>query len=191
MMMVMRYVAVLAAVSFISFFAGRLAVLVSERFFPGHFFCADHFPYCPHSFEREGRIYEAFGVRAWKDRLPDMSRILRAVSGIIPEKNISARPDSRSVGILLRETCVAEWVHGCLALFGLGCALLWRSRMGWVLGVLYALGNLPFVIIQRYNRPKLLRLHHRLLAREGGGEQQAPLSDGEGDLSYGECQTHQ
>ena len=34
------------------------------------------------------------------------------------------------------------------------------------MSVLYALGNLPYIIIQRYNRPKFVRLLKRLQAKE-------------------------
>ena len=32
--------------------------------------------------------------------------------------------------------------------------------------VLYGLSNLPFILIQRYNRPRLLRLYERMAQRE-------------------------
>ena len=57
------------------------------------------------------------------------------------------------------ETCVAECVHFCLGLLSLGAFALCRS--GWmvcIVAVYILLGNLPFQIIQRYNRPRLLRL---------------------------------
>ena len=34
---------------------------------------------------------------------------------------------------------------------------------GTVAAVLYALSNLPFILIQRYNRPRLARLYRRLM----------------------------
>ena len=60
---------------------------------------------------------------------------------------------------LVQETCVAECVHFCLGLLSLGAFALCRS--GWmvcIVAVYILLGNLPFQIIQRYNRPRLLRL---------------------------------
>ena len=54
---------------------------------------------------------------------------------------------------------MAECVHFCLGLLSLGAFALCRN--GWmvcIVAVYILLGNLPFQIIQRYNRPRLLRL---------------------------------
>ena len=34
--------------------------------------------------------------------------------------------------------------------------------------VLYGLSNIPFIMIQRYNRPRLVRLYKRMSSRQGG-----------------------
>ncbi|MDO5401366.1 MAG: glycosyl-4,4'-diaponeurosporenoate acyltransferase [Eubacteriales bacterium] len=149
----------LAAVGLAAFFLGRLL--------PKDWFSYGEAPFRAFPFERGGKIYEALGIRKWKDRLPDMSRILPR---LIPSKALPKATSARQVEAMLRETCVAELTHGLLCILGWGCIKLWKGAGGWVLWALYALGNLPFCMIQRYNRPKLARLLARLQAKEHSGK---------------------
>ncbi len=66
---------------------------------------------------------------------------------------------------LIQESCVAELIHALLIPLGLGCIAIWESG-GIAVFLLWALGNLPFILIQRYNRPGLRRLYLKLKARE-------------------------
>ena len=52
---------------------GILAHILGEAL-PRKWFHWDRFPYRTFSWEREGRVYEAMGIRRWKDRLPDKSK---------------------------------------------------------------------------------------------------------------------
>lgn len=47
---------------------GILAHILGEAL-PRKWFHWDRFPYRTFSWEREGRVYEAMGIRPWKDRL--------------------------------------------------------------------------------------------------------------------------
>ena len=109
--------------------------------------------------EREGRIYEKLHIRRWQKRVPDMSRILPR---FIPAKKLEGR-DLQRLPEMIRETCVAELIHWLLCLGGLYCLRLWRGVGGAVIAVLNICGNLPFILIQRYNRPRLKRLLRRSL----------------------------
>lgn len=51
---------------------------------------------------------------------------------------------------------MAETTHFLVAVMGLYCAKIWRGG-GLILSLLYFIWNLPFVLIQRYNRPRLIR----------------------------------
>ena len=71
------------------------------------------------------------------------------------------------VELLVQETCVAEAVHTASILLGLGALWLWPGWGGVVLWLIwFLLANLPFILIQRYNRPRLMRLHALLQRRE-------------------------
>ena len=59
------------------------------------------------------------------------------------------------VKILIKETCVAEMTHFIVCLCGFYCTEIWECIGGIVLSLIYTLLNVPFIIIQRYNRPIL------------------------------------
>lgn len=122
-------------------------------------------PFRPWKWERGGRVYEKLGVAKWKTLVPDMSRLL---PDMIKKRLPSASAvTAEQADVLVQETCRAEVVHGASCLLGLGFLRLWR---GWggvaVLAVWVLLANLPFLIIQRYNRPRLLRLAALLHKRQ-------------------------
>ena len=121
------------------------------------------FPYRSFAFEKGGKIYEAIGIAKWQSRVPDMSRIFPK---LMPAKKIPARPDEQTLLVMIRETCAAEATHALLILAGLGLLAIWPGAGGIVLYLIYAIfGNLVFLIIQRYNRPRLVRLYERMCAK--------------------------
>lgn len=123
------------------------------RLLPKRLFHGDRFPFRCAAWEAE--LYRVLRVRRWQNRLPDMSRI---VPRLIPAKRLTADYRER-LPRMIEETCVAEFVHALLCVLGLGAVRLWRGSGGRVFAALYILlGNLPFIIIQRYNRPRLMRL---------------------------------
>lgn len=156
------YLAIISAASFI---VGRLLPKARFQF--------DRWPFIPFSFERGGQLYVSMGVRRWKDKCLDMSAIFPQ---LMASKKLPQEINADKLELMVQETCIAEWTHMLLALLGFGCVFLWRSAGGWVLSLLYALGNLPYVIIQRYNRPKLVRLLKKYQERElSGGQPQEIL----------------
>ena len=57
---------------------------------------------------------------------------------------------------------MAELTHTVLSFLGLAMPLLWRGAGGWIAAAVYIVfGNLTFILVQRYNRPRLLRLYQR------------------------------
>ena len=120
-------------------------------------FSAESFPYRTADWENGGRVYEKLGIKHWKDRLPDMSKIMPDMV----KKKMSA-VKSQGMDVLIAETCVAECVHWALMLLSLGIFFFWRGAWAVVFWLVYnLLGNLPFIIIQRYNRPRLVMLEQR------------------------------
>lgn len=129
-------------------------------------FHVERLPWRSLSWEQDGRFWDrTLHVRRWMDHVPDMSRIM---PDMVP-KRIDGIARADAVERLIRETCVAELTHDALGVVGFGCVLIWQGAGGWVISLMFCVGNLPFTIIQRYNRPRLIRLHKWLLAREGGG----------------------
>ena len=119
-------------------------------------------PFAPWKWEKSGRLYRALRVHVWKDKLPDMSR----VAPDMVRKRVSLTGSSAEAERVAVETCVAEVVHWALMLLSFVIYLLWPQPLGVVLAVLYGLSHVPFIIIQRYNRPTLALLAERLKLRE-------------------------
>ena len=142
-------------------FCGILAHVVGETV-PRAWFCAERFPFAPWKWERGGMIYEKIGIRHWKDHLPDMSRV---VTRMVP-KRFDRFPTAESVKRLIAETCVAEAIHVVLGFLSPVIWVFWKNYMGVILSFIVLIGNIPFVLVQRYNRPTLVALHGRLVIRE-------------------------
>lgn len=137
------YIAVLGILSFI---IGRLL--------PKGWFHADRFPYKTAAGEQ--KIYQALRVKSWQSKVPDMSRLFRH---IMPAKKMTAETVA-DIPRMLEETCVAELTHTLLSIMGLAMLWLWPGWDGIIVTIIYILlGNVPFIIIQRYNRPRLQRLY--------------------------------
>ena len=81
-------------------------------------------------------------------------------------KSIEDNRSSEHLKCLIEETCVAELVHWLLLLVGQLLRLFSESAVGVVASILYSLSNVPFIMIQRYNRPRLVALYQKTLVRE-------------------------
>lgn len=145
----------LAAIGLASFLLGRML--------PKKWMLYDRFPYSPFPFEKNGRIYQTFCIHRWREKLPDMSKILPAV---MPSKKLPKRATATQIERMVQETCVAELVHNLLCILGFGSVFLWKGAGGWLIALLYMAGNIPFSMIQRYNRPKLVQIMRALKTRE-------------------------
>lgn len=123
----------------------------------------ESFPFCCYEWEDDGKIYEKIKIKQWKDKLPDASRYLKSM---ITKEITSTHMTSQALERLIYESCIAEADHWVLMLAGFGCVHIWEGTGGFVMAVLWAIGNLPFAIIQRYNRPNMKRVMLKLKARE-------------------------
>lgn len=129
---------------------------------PEGWFDSRAFPYKPLDFE--AGLYKKLRVKQWQNTLPDMSRILPK---LMPPKKMTADYGSR-LPRMLQETCVAEFIHVLLSILGFGAVFIVGGVWGWIISIVYFLaGNLPYIIIQRYNRPRLLRLEDGMKKQEG------------------------
>lgn len=137
-----------ALMGVLSFVAGRLIAR--------HNFDYSAPPFRALPFEQDGQIYKRVGVASWQAKVPDMSRVFKK---LMPPKKMDSRPDKETLLLMIQETCVAELVHALLCVFGIAAFWIWPGWGGVIAWLLYCLlGNLPFIIIQRYNRPRLIKL---------------------------------
>ena len=132
-------------------FAMRLAVgsIVPNRLDPEHpWFRQTKF---------EGKLYKRLKLRRWKGKMPTYDPRLFSAQYYTPEQ-------------IVKNMCQAEVVHEVIILLSfipLLFALLWDSF--WVFfftSVAAAAVDSIFVMMQRYNRPRLLKL----LQRRAGSE---------------------
>lgn len=130
---------------------------------PRNLFNEKLFPFKSFSFEKSGKLYRFFRVKKWKTRVPDMSRY----TNVIYPKKVYAKITSKEANRLVKESCVAEMTHYALSILGIGIYYIWKkSSTGIILTILYILMNLPFIIIQRYLRPKYIDIRDKLIIRE-------------------------
>ena len=120
---------------------------------PGSVLDARRWLFQTRKWEKGGAIYERlFLVKRWKSLLPSGGTVFR---GGFSMKHIA----SRRKEYLERwrgETCRAELTHW-IALTSSGMFFLWNpAGLGFVM-VFYAVAaNMPCMIVQRYNRPRII-----------------------------------
>lgn len=101
----------------------------------------------------EERLYNKLGVKHWKSKLPTYDPSLFSVK-------------ERSFDEIAQATCQAEIVHEVIALFSLLpiFAAIWFGSF-WVFlltSIAAACVDLTFAILQRYNRPRLVKMAERM-----------------------------
>ena len=139
----------------VGFFMGRLFSLCRLKPDKGLFRCFD--------FEKNGMLYEKLNIRKWQAKVPDMSKILPFM---MPPKNLSGDYIDR-LPTIIQETCIAEISHIIVCVLGLYCLRIWPGIGGIIVTLIYILlFNAPYILIQRYNRPRLIRLQKKLLDRD-------------------------
>lgn len=140
----------IAAWTFFHLFISLVCLNISRDFF-----FRNHPLFGIYGWEKEGKIWDnLFRVKAWKGRLIDGSSVLG--KGYTKKKLHGTTPDD--LRIFAAETKRAEFTHW-LCIWPAPLFFLWNPQWaGWIM-VLYALlFNLPFIIVQRYNRGRINRL---------------------------------
>lgn len=111
----------------------------------------------------EASIYESLGVKSWKDKVPAWNK----TNFMLSLKDIR---DINKVAQVLRFNISAEITHHInfyLSIFGtLFCLLKGMQEFWWAFAIVSLLlgivGDVPFAIIQRYNRYRVLPIYLRL-----------------------------
>ena len=116
--------------------------------------------YKPRKWERDGRFYyDVLKINRWKDLLPQHTG-----------KNGFSKDHLDDVSIeyidrFIMETCRGEWDHKMNCLFVIVLLSINDLFWGALISVLLIAGNLPFILIQRYNRMRLQRLRALILKK--------------------------
>ncbi|MDD2534066.1 MAG: hypothetical protein PHC86_05150 [Eubacteriales bacterium] len=129
---------------------------------PNQWFATDNALFRIRNWERDGRLWdEIFHLKKWKEHLPDGAGFFK--HGYAKKRLVSV--DARNLDRFVLEARRAELTHW-LAILPAPLFFLWNPPWaGWFM-ILYALvANLPFILLQRYNRPRFSRLIKRIQLR--------------------------
>ena len=148
-------------------FSGYVIIVGTVLGFLGRFiprrFRFDRFPFKPYAWERDGRFYrDKLHIDRWKDKLTDMSKATAKVSS----KAVGHSMDSATLLASIQEMCVAEVVHIVLILLSPSMFLFMDRVYALVLDFCYIFMNLLDIAVMRYNRPRVVRLYERAVAKE-------------------------
>ncbi|MCY9697072.1 glycosyl-4,4'-diaponeurosporenoate acyltransferase CrtO family protein [Paenibacillus alginolyticus] len=113
---------------------------------------------------REEIIYERYLlIRTWKDKPPDGG-------GLFPggfAKKKFAILDKAYVSKFIRETRRGEWTHFG-SMLPAPLFFMWNEPLyGWMMMIYAIIANVPFILIQRYNRIRLQRILRKLTEKSG------------------------
>ncbi|WLR47403.1 glycosyl-4,4'-diaponeurosporenoate acyltransferase [Halobacillus litoralis] len=109
--------------------------------------------------ESQDKVYERLGVKKWKDRLPEARKWFRR------EKSAAHLRRSSQWERFEKQTNRSELSHWMQMLAAPFFFLFNPPWAGWIMVAYALLFNLPFIIVQRYNRVRLMRMKGRVLKR--------------------------
>lgn len=110
---------------------------------------------------KEKYLYQKIGIKGWKDKIPELGKIAHFSKTKI---------ESNETTYLLKfasETCYAEVMHVLSIIFTFLPVIFApteaRFTFAFPIAVINLFLQIPPVLVQRYNRPKLLILYERSL----------------------------
>lgn len=136
-----------------------IAIIV--RVFPQKLYAPDRKFFTEHKWER--RFYERLGIRFWKDKIPETGKLLVKFG----KSKIEQKDNPEYLYKFLTELGYAEIMHwvsaaaGFLVIFIL--PLSHALYFGIPVGIVNFILQIPPAMVQRYNRPRLLKLYTRTL----------------------------
>lgn len=126
---------------------------------PKGWFCYQNFFFRPKPFEQDGKIYKTvFKIQRWKGFLPDGAAVSK--SGYRKKHLTDLSP--QNLAMFLEQSCRAELGH-LLAIAPFWVFGLFLPTAAVPIMLIYALGiNLPCILAQRYNRPRVAKILMRM-----------------------------
>lgn len=129
-------------------------------YLPDRLFDPRRFFWRSHRWERGGRVYETvFRIRSWKRLLPDGGNVWKTRGY---QKRSLSDYSEENLKRFLVESARGELTHwlGILPFWVFG--LFAPPYIIWIMLVYAFIVNLPCILAQRYNRPRILALLKRL-----------------------------
>ena len=134
---------------------------------PNRYFNPARFPFASFGVEQEGEIYRKWlKVNKWKKYLPDGG----ALRGVEFRKKNLEHVTHDNLQRFLTESCRAEMTHVLAIIPVWVFGFFAPPEVIWIM-LVYALAvNLPCIIVQRYNRPRILSLMKKRFQKEESDE---------------------
>lgn len=116
------------------------------------------------SWEQNGAFYQRhFHIRTWKDKLPSVNSLDH-----FSKKNLG-QLSPNYLRQFIFQTCRGE-SHHVRSILTTAVFLMWNpTGLFLLIFLLSTLGNLPFIFIQRYNRPRLRAILTQIEGQPGEG----------------------
>ena len=118
----------------------------------------------------EGKLYESFGIKKWKDKVPELGKVLAGF-----DKSQIANPkDTKYLMLFLTENCKGSFGHmfsliwSFLSLIIVALVCPWPFVLSAGLPIAFVSGSVHYLslIILRYMRPRLMKLYELNKKRE-------------------------
>ena len=110
--------------------------------------------------KNERRFYEKIRIRKWKDRIPEAGQLFANFS----KTEVADMTNNDYVHKFMSETIYAEIMHWLSVIFSFLIIFI-DLRLALTVGLPLVIGNMILnlmpVLVQRYNRPKLMVLYQR------------------------------
>ncbi len=146
----------------IAWFVFQTSAAIIATIIPDRFYNTDSFLFRLRSWEQNGRFYQkVFAIRRWKHLLPDGAAIVK--SGF--RKKHLTDYSEKGLEKFIVETCRAELTHILAILPFWAFGFFAPPYVIWLMLLYALLVNVPCIVAQRYNRPKLVKLLRARSAR--------------------------
>ncbi len=126
-------------------------------FTPKRLYVCTNFIFKERPFEQ--RLYAAIKIKRWKDKLP----IYRYNNSVFDRKHLAKEINREYLDTFIAETCKAEFVHLLIILLGFSSVLFVFMEIETIpafliIAMIMLCIHTPFILVQRYNRLRLLEL---------------------------------
>ena len=148
----------------LTFFFFSVIITYLSNKMPNRFYSSDSWLLRQREWEKRGIFYQrVFRVKLWKKLMPELGDIVKSV---FPKKRIKEYTREYLKKYIF-ESCKSEVTHWCI-IFSTLLFFLWNEFKPAMMMVLLAIIlNLPYIIIQRYNRPRIMVMVENIEDHQG------------------------
>lgn len=158
----LSYIQLLILIFIISPLVELAAVLIGRKV-PLTLLTADRWLYATRKWEKGGSIYRKyFKINKWKKYIPEGAKCFKDDF----EKNKLISTDTEYLSLFIAELCRAELVHWLMLIPFVFYYLFTPFFVATSLLIIASLINIPCIMAQRYNRPRVQALLDYKLAQK-------------------------